>query len=63
MAYLRMYLTPLKSRYGHSGLLAKANTTMITSLPVVRPGDPQFLNRFVGRLNDVIANLNLTGMT
>ena len=34
---------------------------MITSLPVVKPGDPQSLSRFVGRLNDVIANLNRTG--
>ena len=34
---------------------------MITSLPVVKPGDPQSLSRFVGHLNDVIANLNRTG--
>ena len=37
-------LQVLKSRYGHPGLLAKANTALITSLPVVKPG-----------LNDVIA--------
>ena len=47
--------------YGHPGLLAKANTTMITNLPVVKPGDPQSLSRYVGRLNDVVTNLNRTG--
>ena len=54
-------LQALKSRYGHPGLLAKANTALITSLPVVKPGDPQSLSKFVGRLNDIIANLNRTG--
>ena len=53
-------LQALKSRYGHLGLLAKANTAMITSLAVVKPGDPQ-LSRLVGRLNGVIGNLNRTG--
>ena len=37
-------LQALKSRYGHPGLLAKANTALITSLPVVKPGDLQSLS-------------------
>ena len=54
-------LQALKSRYGHPILLAKANTTLINNPPVVRPGDPQLLGRYVGCLNDAIANLNRTG--